>query len=43
MRRSAQGLHNRNRRTGRNSNSQSSMEVRDSRGVDNGAYLAPGT
>jgi hypothetical protein len=43
VRRSVQGLHNCNRCNGRNLNSQSSMEVRDSRGGDNGAYLALGT
>ena len=42
VRRSAQGTHNRNKRNGRNSNSQSSLEVRDSRGGGTGAYLAPG-
>jgi hypothetical protein len=38
---SAQETHNRNRRNGRNSNSQSSLERRDSRRGDNVAYLAP--
>ena len=41
VKRSVQGTRNLNRRNGRNSNSQSSMERRDTRGGDNGAYLAP--
>ncbi len=41
VRRSTQGTRNHNERNGRNSNSQSSMERRDSRGGDNGAYLSP--